>query len=435
MRVKLKLKTQIMLTSVLSLFIMAMIVNTLLYVKLAAFVDDEQRLSIVLFVLVSEISIMILAAIVVNFVVKRITNSINRIVHVLERTAEGDLTVQIKAKDVMRMDEIGKIAQHVQNVTYSLRQLIGSVNNTAESLSGSAKNLDGMSNQTANTLDEVARAMSDMADSSTRQAQETHNVADEISNIGNRIAQTTEMVERLNESTEQLNRLGDNGIQAVKELEEITERVKEEIDVIYKQTNTTNESAQLIRQAIALIASIAEETNLLSLNASIEAARAGESGKGFAVVAEQIKVLSEQSNKSAEDIEEIVTTLLDDSMNAVRTMDAVNHIIEAQNDKIEITREVFTEVTGSIRESKEAVDRIANATEHLEHAKERVIVAVGNLNVIATDNAASTEETAASTQELTATMDEMSRQAVDLREMSGKMTEDISQFTFEMDEE
>lgn len=431
MRAKAGLKTQILFVSLFPLILLAMVVNAVTYFRLASYLDGDQRQKIILSVLGIELLIVILTIIADFVIVQRMTNAIKRIVKILEKTAEGDLTNQMTAKDVMRMDEIGRMAQNVQNVTYSLRELIGSVNTSAETLGDSAGKLDGMSEQTATTLDEVARAMTDMAESATRQATETQKVAQEVDKISARIAQTTQMVEKLNANSAQLNELGDNGTKIVNELEDITENVRKEIGVIYKQTNTTHESAQLIRQAVALIVSIAEETNLLSLNASIEAARAGESGKGFAVVAEQIKVLSEQSNKSAEDIEEIVSTLLEDSQNAVATMNSVNDIIEVQNAKIEKTKEVFLSVNDSIRESKDAVDKIANAAEHLEHAKERVIVAVDNLNVIATDNAAATEETAASTQELTATMDEVSRQAVDLHNMSDEMNVNISKFTIE----
>lgn len=436
MGLKKSLGAKILAVSIIPLVILSSMINIFLYLELRQYVEASSDVSrLILMVCFAELIIIVITSVVVNCVITKMTKAIKRIVAILEKTAEGDLTARMTAKDVMRMDEIGRMAQNVQNVTYSLRELIGQVNATAENLGDSAGQLDGMSVQTATTLDEVARAMSDMAESATQQAGETQKVAQEVEKISMRIAQTTEMVGRLNENSAQLNALGTNGAKIVEELEEITEKVKEEIAVIYKQTNTTNESAQLIRQAVSLIASIADETNLLSLNASIEAARAGESGKGFAVVAEQIKVLSEQSNKSTEDIDEIVSTLLTDSQNAVKTMDAVNEIIEAQNAKIVKTKEVFLDVNRSILESKEAVDNIANAADHLEHAKERVIVAVDNLNIIATDNAAATEETAASTQELTATMDEVSRQAVDLHTMSDEMNGNISKFTIDSGDE
>ena len=108
--------------------------------------------------------------------------------------------------------------------------------------------------------------------------------------------------------------------------------------ISYRGQNSEN---SIIKQAKELIASIANETNLLALNASIEAARAGESGRGFAVVAEQIKNLAEQSNESAKTIEGIIKNLLEESEQAVKTMNTVDAIIGLQADKVETTKRVF----------------------------------------------------------------------------------------------
>ena len=99
-------------------------------------------------------------------------------------------------------------------------------------------------------------------------------------------------------------------------------------------TDQTNESAAKIQEVTSLISSIAEETNLLSLNASIEAARAGEAGRGFAVVAEEIGKLAEQSNQSAKQIEDIIAQLVADSSRSVKTMEAVREITSRQSEDI-----------------------------------------------------------------------------------------------------
>lgn len=104
----------------------------------------------------------------------------------------------------------------------------------------------------------------------------------------------------------------------LKELDNINQQAIASIDVIYEQTNITNISALKIKEATTLISSIAEETNLLSLNASIEAARAGEAGRGFAVVASQIQKLADQSNESANQIDQIIHALIEDSEKQLR---------------------------------------------------------------------------------------------------------------------
>ena len=142
-------------------------------------------------------------------------------------------------------------------------------------------------------VEQVDRAVGDIATGATSQAQETQNATENVIAMGNMIEDTNAEAERLNGNAQQMKDSSDQAMQILKELNEINDRTKQSIEEVYTQTNITNESVQKIKEATVLIASIAEETNLLSLNASIEAARAGEQGKGFAVVASQIQKLAE----------------------------------------------------------------------------------------------------------------------------------------------
>ncbi len=153
--------------------------------------------------------------------------------------------------------------------------------------------------------------------------------------------------------------------------------------MIYEQTNTTNESAMKIREATTLITSIAEETNLLSLNASIEAARAGDQGRGFAVVASQIQKLAEQSNESARQIENIIDSLIEDSQKSVATMEDVKKIMESQSESVGRTNERFTQVRNGITQSLDGVNQIADKTKRLDEARVNVVDVVQNLTAIA----------------------------------------------------
>lgn len=113
--------------------------------------------------------------------------------------------------------------------------------------------------------------------------------------MGNMIEETNNEIEDLRNSARAMRSAGENAMKILDELNKINQQTKDAISVIYEQTNTTNTSAMKIKEATDIITDIAEETNLLSLNASIEAARAGEQGRGFAVVASQIQKLAEQS--------------------------------------------------------------------------------------------------------------------------------------------
>ena len=208
---------------------------------------------------------------------------------------------------------------------------------------------------------------------------------------------------------------GDEASRSLQDLNTINGKAKESIDLIYRQTNNTNESAMKIREATDLITFIAEQTNLLSLNASIEAARAGEQGRGFAVVASQIQKLAEQSNESARQIAEIINMLIADSNEAVGTMNDVMQIMEEQNQNIHKIEQEFKNLSDQIEKSIGGVSNIADKTQVLDNARVNVIDIVQNLTAIAEENAAGTEETSASVAEVSNIVNQISESVNELR--------------------
>ena len=343
------------------------------------------------------LSIFIFNAAIMLFVMQafawRLGNSIDRIIQTLDRAGSGDLTAELGKLDLERKDEIAVLASHANNVIGQLKDVIGQVGNTSDVIEDSTARLDKMAEQTSNASEDVARSMGDMANGATAQAAETQAVSDAINRIGEGIEETGNAVAKLIANADQMKAAGQEGVDSVGELKTISEKVKAQIAVIYEQTNTTNESAQEIHKATELISSIANETNLLALNASIEAARAGESGRGFAVVAEQIKNLAEQSNQSAKTIEAIINK--------------VNH---------------------GLIVTMEGVESIAQSTKNLDVAKGQVMVSVESLSAIAEQNAASTEETAASAEELAATIGEIKNATSRLNQVADDLTTQTNRF-------
>ncbi|MGN0132379.1 MAG: methyl-accepting chemotaxis protein [Lachnospiraceae bacterium] len=370
----------------------------------------------------------IVVAIIMRLFVWSLVNSINRVIQSLDAAAEGNLTHGIDKRDLGRKDEMGTLAKHADNVINSLKGVIGQVGNTSDVIVDASNRLDKMAEQTSNASDDVARSMTDMANGATTQAAETQSVTDAVIQIGEEIEETSRAVERLLANADQMKAAGQEGVETVGELEAISQKVKSQIAVIYEQTNTTNESAQEIHKATELIASIANETNLLALNASIEAARAGESGRGFAVVAEQIKNLAEQSNQSAKTIEGIINNLLEDTQQAVKTMNTVDAIIGLQADKVEMTKRVFDKVNGGLQVTVDGIDTIATNTKVLDNARGQVMSSVESLSAIAEENAAATQETAASAEELAATIGEIKSATESLNQVADNLTTQTNMF-------
>lgn len=326
-------------------------------------------------------------------------------------------------------DEIGLMARAVNEVQGKLGTVVVELKDSSEMLFQSSDSLSGNAATTAETIEQINHAVHDMADGASSQAADTQTATESVLEIGNMVEAANKEVSKLRKNVQVMHESGEEAVKTLKELQEINAEAKGSVEEIYEQTNTTNESAMKIKDAIALITSIAEETNLLSLNASIEAARAGEQGKGFAVVASQIQKLAEQSNESAMKVQEIVDMLMEDSAKAVDTMDKVKVIMDSQMQKVDVTGSMFTKVQEEIERSMDGITKIHRETEKMDEARVNVIDVVQNLTAIAEENAAGTQETSASVTEVSTIVEDISGNAKQLHDVAQTIDEHMKEFT------
>lgn len=328
-----------------------------------------------------------------------------------------------------RKDEIGVMGRATEGLRRQLVQIVQDLQEQSRVLHETSENMQNKAMETADVINQVDNAVHDIADGASSQASETQNATDNVLLIGDMIQDNNGNIQAIKTSSDQIktsaNLAGDN----LKQLTGINAKVKEAIDEIYHQTNTTNESALKIKEAAALITSIAEETNLLSLNASIEAARAGEHGRGFAVVANQIQKLAEQSNESAIRIEGIISELISDSERSVATMEEVRQVVGQQDESVKKTDEIFKTVQTGIEGTLSGIEEMADKTGKMESAREGVVDTVQNLTAIAEENAASTQETSASVTTVRNSVDLMSDSANGLNDIASKLEETMKKFT------
>ena len=361
-------------------------------------------------------------------VVKSMAKGLIRGTSALEQVATGKLNVELNSKFAERKDEIGQISRAVQKLKQEMTTVITEIMGNSKELHESSELLDEKTNASMEHINQIERAVDEIAQGAGSQAQETQSATENVIAMGNMIEDTSKEITTLNENAKQIKTLGQDAVTTIEELQKINHRTKESIDVIYDQTNTTNTSAQRIKEATALITEIAEETNLLSLNASIEAARAGEQGRGFAVVAGQIQKLAEQSNESARQIEEIINSLLEDSGKAVETMESVKEIMDEQNVNVQKTNDQVRQVIGQVDESIAAIDRIAQQSEKLNETRMVITDTVQNLTAVAEENAAGTQESAASVAQIGELIRDIAQIAGEQREIADKLKENMNIF-------
>lgn len=342
--------------------------------------------------------------------------------------AEGNLAEQKMTKDIKRGDEIGDMANGVASLRKSLRGIIGNIADSAGELIESAEDLKSTAVTTGQTSAGVSRAVEEISLASSSQAEETEAAMVHVSDMGTLIEEIVSDAFVLSERAGSMEASGKTVASIIEEVNDYTSKTTEVVERISAQTQTTNESAQEIRKAIEMIRSITEETTLLSLNASIEAARAGEQGKGFAVVATEIQKLADQSSHSAEQIEQIIHALLEDSDQTVGTMKEMVEIVSGQKEKLALAGERFKDVNVDIQESMDKIGGIRKKADVLDEARKQILDLFTNLAAESEENASSVEETTYSIQQLNETMQTVTKEAAVLNNLAAELEKQIEVF-------
>ncbi len=374
------------------------------------------------------IVVVILTILVAFFSVSSMMKSLHKSVSALKELAEGNLAVEVPNKVVSRYDEIGMVAKAVNKLKEQLTVIVTDIKKQCETMDELAVVLKTKTEETVESIVQVERAVGDIAQGAGNQAEETQRASENVVTIGDMISGNMQDTEALNNNATNMQTAGEAVMATFEVLNKTNQKAMQSIQTIYEQTNTTNASAQKIQEATNLITSIAEETNLLALNASIEAARAGEHGRGFAVVAAQIQKLAEQCNESAGQITQIVNSLLADSAEAVETMQYVQDIVQTQDKDMRETHVRLEEVLKGITDSFAMVNKVTEQTGQMDEARINVIDVVQSLTAISQENAASTEETLASITVVDEVVHGISEQSAVLKRIADEINKKLEIF-------
>ncbi len=359
---------------------------------------------------------------------KRITRSIEDTEKILVRLSEGDLTAAVDQKALKRSDEIGVMSRALDTTLQELREIITDISTSAGALMKEGTRLEEMSSQTSNSTDEVSRAVEEISKGAVTQAEEVEQATHLVSDMGQQIEHIVESINELYRVSEKMQKAGEEAQNNMNMLKDSNEQTTAAIGRVAENVEKTDQSVAAISEALSMITDIADETNLLSLNASIEAARAGEAGKGFAVVAAQIQKLAEESSASAAQIAEIIATLSADSANTLSVMAKLREDVAVQQEKMVETIEKFDAVSGGIVASNEGTAQIHKQASDCDASRVSVVDIIQNLSALSEENAASTQETTASMEELNATINLLADSAKGLQKLSQSLENDMKIF-------
>ena len=363
-------------------------------------------------------------------IIRMLNNCMKNICSYVERIGDGDLTFEVVPRYKERSDELGRIAKSCDDSKKTLTIIAPNMKKSSSELTENTGEFKSNFDNALESIQGINSAVEEIAQSNTTQASDVQDVSNNLSVISNDVDASLSSVKKLETSVIEMTKISRGANEYLEKLRSACDNSAKEIEKLQDDTENTNNSVLQIDKALEAIQSIANQTNLLSLNASIEAARAGEHGRGFAVVAEEIRKLSEDSKESASEIAEIISNLVSSSQESIKRMASVSDSSRVQEEHLGYVANAFEDLIKCVNAVSSIAEEVLASVKEIEAGKNSINSSVESLSAISEETAASTEETSASMQTLTATVEQCTGMVESLKELSGYLLEVSKSFKF-----
>ncbi|MGM9948558.1 MAG: methyl-accepting chemotaxis protein [Lysinibacillus sp.] len=369
---------------------------------------------------------LLLAVVIGWFVSVKIAGPLQKVTKATRAMAKGDLTIeQVQVKN---KDELGELADSFNGMRLNLRNLVRQVYASAEQVAASSEELMASAEQTTEATNQIAASIQEVASGSKKQEVST----DESSQAMQEMMADVQLV------TAATATVANVSSEATKEADEGDVALQRVVIQMDKINESTNDSALVIQQLeerssaiveiIEVITGIADQTNLLALNAAIEAARAGEHGKGFAVVADEVRKLAVQSKNSADQIAGLIGEIRTDTKHAVRTMEKGTDEVASGIAVVQEAGAGFKRIQSSISQMSHQIQEISAVAQRMSASAEQVHMSIGQVANVAKQTSQNAGTVAATSEEQLASMEEITTSSAALSKRAEELLTQINQF-------
>ncbi len=375
---------------------------------------DIQRFSMALVVLAS-----LIAVLLGSMLARQYGGAIYDMIHKLKKVSEGDLTVEVKTR---RKDEFKLLAEGVTDMATHMKTLVTGLKDVNTELTGAVGGMTAASDSFLTSSRGIQTEISDMKQGIGKMDDESEDCMRQMDALSERIGQVADNSGQINVLARGAGQVIETGMDSVAQLKESTGSTITITSNIIDVIDNLEEKSKSIGMIIETINEIAEQTTLLSLNASIEAARAGNAGRGFAVVAMEIKKLADESIQSAGQIARIVEEIEANTKEASAVAKQAEGIVDGQQQAVSLTTDSFDRIGRQVSELLDALGVINESVANMEEDRNATLSAISAISAVSAQTAAGSENVYATAKEQLKAVEELDKAAEILEKRAGELS-------------
>ncbi|CAI9388976.1 methyl-accepting chemotaxis protein [Niallia sp. MER TA 168] len=367
----------------------------------------------------------VLAVLFGLYISAMIVNPIKRLKTLMERGGQGDFSERSSYKG---KDEIGSLSDSYNRMAEGMKGLIEMLSETSHHLASSSEQLSSSSEESSKASEHISETIQELAEGSETQMRLMESSSADIRNVNETTGLITVRAKKVAETAEQTAEVSLEGAKRISEVTTQMKSINNNMVTLAESIATLESRINQISDITMVISDISSQTNLLALNAAIEAARAGEQGKGFAVVADEVRKLAEQTAGSAEQITSLISQIQTDSKNTSLSMTTAANEVDAGIGIVRDAGDSFMKIEKSINELVTLVEEVSESLDHLKEHTNTINYSILEVNSMASEAAASTENVSSATEEQVASMQEIAASSTSLAQLATDLQDKIKQF-------
>ncbi|MGE5371134.1 MAG: methyl-accepting chemotaxis protein [Solirubrobacterales bacterium] len=364
------------------------------------------------FVIVLATIMMVLMVAVMRAIVNK---PVRDMVAMMRRVETGDLTTRFR---VYSSDELGVMSISLNSLISSFAQLTEKIIDSVAILVELSENLAAVAEQTSGSTQEVSDFMKTIARGAAEQASEAAHGVNLVNLLSDRIGEAVQSSQLMRNLSTAVDRLSAEGLEAVRMLKAKSRQNVFNVAKVGEKIYGLDDKSTTIGQIVETIADIAEQTNVLALNASIEAAKAGESGRGFSVVAEEIRNLAEQTSQAADEVNSLISSIQSEAHKAVSAVEITKGIVGEQDKAIESAEMTFNNIASALRNIVAQIQSASAALIEMNKSKNEIVLAINNISAVSEKTATSSAAASFSTNNIADAVAEIANSTTNLNQIA-----------------